>query len=150
MLIGTFHHSTAKRYKLFTEATILKYNSSLRVIKAAYAFGVWILTHQMLDFYELRLPKNCLTFYSSVVVLDVIRNRHAVYIPYHNNKDDTDIILKAIADPNKMECRKRDVLAFCSTCTMQHDHLCYDLCVKMCICDECSAFVTSAILLLLL
>ena len=58
-------------------------------------------------------------------------------ILYRNNKDETDALLKAVAGSNKMECRRRNVLAFFGTCTMQNDHLYCDVCMKMCICDEC-------------
>ena len=136
MLIGMFHHSTAKCNKLFIESNFVKYSSTLRVIIATDAFGMGINIPDVRFVVNWGYPRTLSNFVQQCGRAGR-DNKSSCSILYRNNKDDTDAILKAFADSNKMECRRRDLLSFFGTCTMQHDHLCCDVCMKMCICDEC-------------
>ena len=106
-LIGMFHHSTAKHNKLVIESPFIKYNSIQRVIIATDTFGMGINILDVRFVVNWGNPR----ILSNLVQLCGRAGRDkklACGILYLNNKDDTDAILKAIADPNKMKCRGKN------------------------------------------
>lgn len=135
MLIGMFHHSTARRNKAFIQSLFPSTDCTLRVVFATDAFGMGINISDVRFVVHWGFPKSLENFVqqSGRAGRD---GRIACSLLYANNRDHTDDVMKAFAV--RSECRRKLLVEFFdSNRAVKENHLCCDNCMNTCICDEC-------------